>query len=79
MITLVLDQINRLHNVRMVQGGGDTEFGSEFLHIFFLRFVLATLAELLTTHTHTKRTPKKKRVSLAKGGWGTGKEPTLIA
>lgn len=49
MLVLVLDKIHGFDNVGMMEGGGNTKFSGEFLHIFLFRFVLPALAELLKT------------------------------
>ena len=46
-MTLVLDQVYRLNDVRMVECRRDTEFCGEFLDVFFLSFVFPSFAELL--------------------------------
>jgi hypothetical protein len=47
MMLLVLDQVDCLNNVGVVQCRGDTELGSEFLHVFLFCLVLPPLAEFL--------------------------------
>lgn len=58
-LILVLDKINSLDNVRVVEGGGNAEFGSEFLDILFFCLILAAFAELLERNEQGSRTIKK--------------------
>ena len=47
MMLFVLDKVNRLDDVDVVQRRGNTELGSEFLHVLLFCLVLPPLAEFL--------------------------------
>lgn len=46
-LVLVLDEIDGLHNVRVVQRRADAELGRELLDVLLLRLGFAAFAELL--------------------------------
>lgn len=46
-LLFILNKIDSLHDIGVMQGGRDTEFGSEFLDILFLCLILPSLTELL--------------------------------
>jgi len=47
MMLLVLDEVDRLDNVGMVQGRGDTKLGRELFDVFLFCLVLSPLSEFL--------------------------------
>ncbi len=50
MMSLVLDQIDRLHDVGMMQCRRYTEFGRQFFDVVLLGFVLAAFSEFLRVY-----------------------------
>jgi hypothetical protein len=46
-LVLILNEIYRLNDVDVMEGGRYTKFGGKFLHVFLFRLVLSSLSELL--------------------------------
>lgn len=54
-LILVLNQVNSLDDIDVVKGRRNAKLRSELFHIFLLRFVLASLAELLRRREDEER------------------------